>query len=68
MKKQSQIQKVKNHLMNGKSITPIDALNLYGSFRLAALVHVLRHKEGMDIVCDESEGYGRYSINEKKNL
>jgi len=66
MKKESQLKQVKNHLLSGKSITPIDALNLYGSFRLAALVHVLRHREGMDIVCDETEGYGRYSIETKK--
>lgn len=66
MKKESQLKKVKSHLLSGKSITPIDALNLYGSFRLAALVHVLRHCEGMDIVCDETEGYGRYSIETKE--
>lgn len=66
MKKESQLKKVKTHLLTGRSITPIEALNLYGSFRLAALVHVLRHKEGLDIVCDESNGYGRYSIATKK--
>jgi len=66
MKKESQLKKVKTHLKNGKSITPIDALNLYGSFRLAALIHTLRHKEGLNIVCDETEGFGRYSIATKK--
>lgn len=66
MKKESQLKKVKSHLLSGKSITPIDALNLYGSFRLASLVHILRRREGMDIVCDETEGYGRYSIETKK--
>lgn len=66
MKKESQLKKVKSHLLTGKSITPIEALNLYGSFRLAALIHTLRHKEGMDIVCDETEGFGRYSIETKK--
>ena len=66
MKKESKLKKVKSHLLTGKSITPIEALNLYGSFRLAALIHTLRHKEGMDIVCDETEGFGRYSIETKK--
>jgi len=66
MKKESQIKKVKTHLLSGRSITPIDALNLYGTFRLAALIHTLRHKEGIDILCDESEGFGRYSIPMKK--
>ena len=65
-KEQSQLNQVKTHLMNGKSITPIDALNLYGAFRLASIIHILRHKEGMAIVCDETEGFGRYSIETKK--
>lgn len=66
MKKESQLKKVKSHLLTGKTITPIEALNLYGSFRLASLIHILRHKEGMDIVCDETERFGRYSIATKK--
>ena len=66
MKKESKLKKVKSHLLTGKTITPIEALNLYGSFRLAALIHTLRHKEGMDIVCDETEGFGRYSIATKE--
>ena len=66
MKKESQLKKVKSHLLTGRSITPIEALNLYGIFRLAARIHTLRHKEGMEIVCDEAEGFGRYSIQTKK--
>ena len=65
-KEQSQLNQVKTHLMNGKAITPIDALNLYGVFRLASRIHTLRHEQGMDIVCDKTEGYGRYSIATKK--
>lgn len=65
MKKESQLNKVKAHLLNGKSITPIEALNLYGTFRLASRIHTLRHQEGLDIVCDKTEGYGRYSLQTK---
>ena len=36
------------HLEEGRNITPMDALNLYGCFRLAAVIHMLREK-GHDI-------------------
>ncbi len=37
----SQQQAILKHLQNN-TITPLDALNLYGCFRLAAVIHVLR--------------------------
>ena len=36
------------HLQSGRSITPIEALNEYGCFRLAAHIEVLR-REGHNI-------------------
>jgi hypothetical protein len=42
------IYKIQTDLMAGKSITPLQALNKYGCFRLAAAIHKLR-KEGMAI-------------------
>lgn len=36
------------HLQGGKSITPLEALNLYGCFRLGARIWDLRN-EGYDI-------------------
>lgn len=36
------------HLQSGKSITPLEALNLYGCFRLGARIWDLRN-EGYDI-------------------
>jgi len=44
----SAIYQIQKDLMSGKSITPLQALNKYGCFRLAALIHKLR-KEGMVI-------------------
>jgi hypothetical protein len=38
----SQLQRVRKHLLSGRSITPIDALNLYGCFRLGAIIFELR--------------------------
>ena len=34
--------KVLSHLKSGKSITPIEALNKYGCFRLGARIHELK--------------------------
>ncbi len=45
----SQEKKILAHLLSGKSITPIEALNRYGSFRLASRIWDLRSK-GYNIV------------------
>jgi hypothetical protein len=38
----TQCELILSHLIENKSITPIDALNLYGCFRLAARIHELK--------------------------
>ena len=38
----TQNEAVLNHLMTGRSITPLEALGLYGVFRLAARVFELK--------------------------
>lgn len=58
---------IRNYLLEGKSITPIEALNLCGCFRLSAVIHTLRHKENIPIHMDQpqaSDGkpYARYWI------
>lgn len=45
----SQTEQIKNHLETGQSITPLEALGLYGCFRLAARIQTLRDT-GMKIV------------------
>lgn len=40
--------RILSHLLSGKPITPLDALRLYGSFRLSGVVFNLRAK-GYDI-------------------
>lgn len=44
----SQRQEIKEHLESGRSITPIEALNLYGCFRLSGRIYELR-EQGMNI-------------------
>ena len=50
--------KILAHLNEGRSITALEALNLYGCFRLASRIHDLR-KAGIDVKVGEhttSEG------------
>lgn len=44
----SQISLVLNHLQSGKEITPLEALNKYGCFRLGAVIFKLK-QEGYNI-------------------
>ena len=44
----TQKEKVLAHLIENKKINPLEALNLYGSFRLGAIIHNLR-QEGHNI-------------------
>ena len=40
----SQIDAIRAHLLRGKPITPIQALNLFGCFRLAAVIFNIREE------------------------
>ena len=44
----SQKAQVRHHLLQGKSITPLEALRLVGSLRLSAIIYDLR-EEGLPI-------------------
>ena len=48
---ESQSQQILDHLQAGKSITPIEALNEFGCFRLGARIYDLR-KDGHSIEKD----------------
>ena len=41
----SQRDAILNHLKSGRTITSLEALNLYGCLRLAAIIHTLREEE-----------------------
>ena len=63
----SQRSIIRTHLLAGKSITPIEALNLCGCFRLSAVIHILRHEEDLPILMEQPEAhegkpYARYWI------
>ena len=45
----SQLKQIKNYLLNGNKITPLEALYKFGSFRLSAVIFELR-QEGFNII------------------
>ena len=62
----SQNKQIADYLNKGKKLTPIDALNKFGWFRLAARIADLRN-EGMNIVTntiklDNNKQIAQYSI------
>ena len=61
----SQNEVIRAALLSGRSLTPLDALNEFGCFRLAARVADLR-REGMDIECAKEtkngKRYARYQL------
>lgn len=61
----SQNEAIKAALLSGRSLTPLDALQDFGCFRLAARVADLR-REGMDIECatetKNGKRYARYFL------
>ena len=59
----SQIQKIFNHLKHYGSITPIQALNKYGSLRLASRILELRgmgHQIETEMIEREGKRFARY--------
>lgn len=46
---ESQRKNVKNWLLKGNSITPIEALQMFGAFRLSAIIYVLKYEDDMPI-------------------
>lgn len=67
---ETQDERVLQHLLSGKSITPLEALDLYGSFRLSSIIFRLRDR-GYDIRTEmvtirKGTRVARYTLNQKK--
>ena len=58
-------------LKSGRTITPIEALNQFGCFRLAAIIHTLRKEGGWpihtDMVGDGKKSWAQYSLDQNKD-
>ena len=65
-KVESQNKQIKAWLESGKSLSPLEALNLFGSFRLGARIFNLKNDYGMNIktemVEENGKRYARYSL------
>ena len=57
----SQRAQIRAHLEAGRSITPLEALDLYGCYRLGARIHELKG-EGLSILSDRPEEGPRFAI------
>lgn len=61
--KKTQQEYVLEHLQTHGSISPLEALGLYGVYRLAAIIHKLRNNYIIDTeenVTDNGHRYARY--------
>ncbi len=62
--KPTQLNTLRDHLKAGKSISPLQALNKFGIYRLASRINELRN-EGMDIkteiINEHPIKYAKYS-------
>lgn len=62
----TQAEQIKQHLSAGKSITPIEALMVYGIYRLSAAILLLR-QSGLKIVTsmkadEKGKRYAQYKL------
>lgn len=55
----TQLANIKKHLEEKKTITALEALNLYGCFRLSAHIFTLRN-EGLNIVTNRITRNGKW--------
>jgi hypothetical protein len=67
LKTMTQKERIKKHLEKGKSLTAIQALNLFNCFRLAARISDLR-SEGMNILTENctlknGKNIAKYTLN-----
>jgi len=64
-----QVDAIRSFLLEGNSLTPIDALERFGCFRLAARIDDLR-QEGLDIETikerQNGKSYARYRLRDKQ--
>ncbi len=63
----TQNERILTHLLNGRSINAMDALNLYGCFRLSARIHNLRETYDIETehITNGGKTFASYSLNEE---
>ena len=71
MANKTQTEKILAYLSKGKGITPIDALNKFGCFRLAARISDLRrdgHTIFTDTVTQNGKSFASYKLSKNIKL
>jgi hypothetical protein len=78
MRQESQKSKIMKWLDSGNSITPIEALEMFGCFRLAAIIHSIKHQEkefmeNRELITSMVTNkfgvkYGSYKLKSKKTI
>jgi hypothetical protein len=63
----SQRERIKRYLEDGNTITPLEALSMFGCFRLAAIILSLKRSYNIDITTTMVEGpngnrYAQYKL------
>lgn len=62
----TQRKRIREHLLDGKSITAIEALEMCGCFRLAAVIHRIKNYDNLPIktmmVSDGKKRFARYYL------
>lgn len=65
----SQVSMVRQWLMKGNSITPLEALTRFGAFRLSHIIYVLKRKFDMNIktemVVENDKRYAKYYLSKE---
>lgn len=67
----SQTRQIIDHLQDGNSLSPIEALNMFGCFRLSARIHDIKQlgfDVKTDIVLAGGKRYAKYSFLMLKNF
>lgn len=67
---ETQRKQIREYLLAGNTITAIEALRLFGSFRLSAHIFVLKNDYGMDIetemVYEDKKRYAKYYLKKEE--
>lgn len=62
----SKHKQIETHLLSGKPLTGLQAIDLYGVYRLSSVINRLRKKHDIETTMIERNGesYGQYQIKE----
>lgn len=49
MTTQSKHNEIRNHLLRGETITGLQAIELYGVYRLSSVINRIRNRDGLEV-------------------